>query len=80
LTKSLASTKYIRIFRYKTKVMIILSIMLFIIVSHYVGQFICWVNNDKRLPLFVGGLFFTKVALALGGLLIISYLFNELIK
>jgi len=61
--------------------MIILSIMLFIIVSHYVGQFICWVNGDKRLPLFVGGLFFTKVILALGGLLVVvSYLFNELIK
>jgi len=60
--------------------MIILSIMLFIIVSHYVGQFICWVNGDKRLPLFVGALFFTKVILALGGLIAVGYLFSELIK
>jgi hypothetical protein len=60
--------------------MIILSIMFFTILSHYVGQFICWVNDDKRLPLFVGGLFFTKVILVLGGLLVASYLFNEFIK
>ncbi len=60
--------------------MMFLSISLFVILSHYVGQFICWVNDDKRLPLFVGGLFFIKNALALTVVLVLGYLGAELIK
>jgi len=60
--------------------MIILAVMFFTILSHYVGQFICWVNDDKRLPLFVGGLFFIKIALALTVVLVLGYLGAELIK
>jgi hypothetical protein len=60
--------------------MIILAVMFFTILSHYVGQFICWVNDDKRLPLFVGGLFFIKITAALGTILLLGYLGAELIK
>jgi hypothetical protein len=58
----------------------ILSICLFVILSHYVGQFICWVNDDRRLPLFVGALFFIKIALALAVVLLLGYYGAELIK
>ncbi len=61
--------------------MIILSICLFVILSHYVGQFICFVNDDRRMPLFVGALFFVKVTLALTLLLLLGYFEpNSLIK
>lgn len=59
--------------------MIILSICLFVILSHYVGQFICFVNDDRRLPLFVGALFFVKVTYALTLLLLLGYFGAELI-
>lgn len=60
--------------------MVILAIIFFTILSHYIGQFICWVNDDKRLPLFVGGLFFIKIALALCVVLVLGYLGAEVIK
>jgi hypothetical protein len=60
--------------------MTFLSISLFIIASHYTGQTICWINDDKRLPLFVGALFFIKIALALTVILTLGYLGAELIK
>ena len=58
----------------------ILSICLFVILSHYVGEIICWVNDDRRLPLFVGALFFIKLALALAVVLLLGYYGAELIK
>jgi len=60
--------------------MIILSIILFVVLAHYIGQFICWVNDDKRLPLFVGGLWIVKIALALTILSGLGYFISELIK
>lgn len=60
--------------------MTFLSISLFVILSHYVGEIICWVNDDRRLPLFVGALFFIKLALALAVVLLLGYYGAELIK
>jgi hypothetical protein len=60
--------------------MIILSILLFVILAHYIGQFICWVNDDKRLPLFVGGLWIVKVVLMFTIILGSAYFISELIK
>lgn len=60
--------------------MIILSITLFIILAHYIGQFICWVNDDKRLPLWVGGIWIVKIVLAITIILGTAYFISELIK
>jgi len=60
--------------------MSILSVYLFVILSHYLGQIFCWVNDDDRLPLFVGALFIIKIALALTLVLTIGYLGAELIE
>ena len=58
--------------------MSILAVCLFDILPNYVGQIFCWVNDDDRLPLFVGALFIIKIALAL--VLTIGYLGAELIE
>lgn len=60
--------------------MIILSIILFVVLAHYIGQTLCWVNDDKRLPLFVGGLWIVKIALAITIILGSAYFISELIR
>jgi hypothetical protein len=60
--------------------MFILSVCLFVILSHYLGEIVCWVNDDDRLPLFVGALFIIKIALALALVLTIGYLGAEIIE
>jgi len=60
--------------------MSILSLCLLVILSHYIGQIVCWVNDDDRLPLFVGALFIFKITLALALVLAIGYFGAELIE
>jgi hypothetical protein len=60
--------------------MTIFAVCLFVTLYHYLGQIFCWVNDDDRLPLFVGALFIIKIALALALVLAIGYLGAELIE
>jgi hypothetical protein len=55
-------------------------VCLFVILSHYFGEIVCWVNDDDRLPLFVGALFIIKITLALALVLTIGYLGAEIIE